>query len=115
MAWWLFASPPAWRRVTRMYKTCPASSSVADRRGDVGSRTIHRSSESGASHQQHRKEAAGENVERKAKPGPPHRDTRILNEQVMKEVENPVSREGGHNQPKILLEAPYGQSKESAC
>src|ERR1041385_5170070 len=72
-------------------------------------------SESGALHQQHGKEAASENVERKAEAGPPYRNTWILNKQVMKEVENPVSGEGSHNQPKVLLEACNGQREKSAC
>jgi hypothetical protein len=55
-------------------------------------------SESRASHQQHGKETPGENVERKAEAWPPHRDTGILNEQMMKEVENSVSGESSqHN------------------
>ena len=58
-------------------------------------------SESGASHQQHGKETAGENVKRKAEARPPHRDTGILNEQVMKEVENSVAGEGSHNQMQV--------------
>jgi hypothetical protein len=56
-------------------------------------------SESGASHQQHGKETAGECVERKAEAAPPHGDTGILNEQALKQVENSVSGEGSHNQP----------------
>ncbi len=34
MAGWLFASPPVWNWVTTMYRSCPTSSSVADRRSD---------------------------------------------------------------------------------
>src|SRR3954469_1802888 len=37
MAGWLFASPPVWNWVTTMYRSCPPSSSVADRRSDVRS------------------------------------------------------------------------------
>jgi hypothetical protein len=53
--------------------------------------------ESGTSHQQNGEESAGENVEGKTEGGPPHGDTGILNEQVMKEVENSVSGEGSHS------------------
>src|SRR5579864_8054282 len=66
---------------------------------------LNRRSESGTSHQQHGKETAGENVERKAEAGPPHGDTGILNDSMMEEIENSVSGEGSHNQPKALLEA----------
>jgi len=77
--------------------------------------TLNLRSESGASHQQHGKETASENVERKAEAGPPNWDTGIPNNPVMKEVENSVSGEGSHNQPKVLLEACHGQPEKSAC
>ena len=35
MAGWLLASPPVWSWVTTMYRSCPTSSSVADRRSDA--------------------------------------------------------------------------------
>src|SRR5689334_10243950 len=72
-------------------------------------------SESGPSHQQHGQETAGEDVERKAEAGPPYWDTRILNEPVMKEVENSVSGEGSQNQPKVLLETCHGQREKNTC
>src|ERR671934_198875 len=34
MVGWLFASPPVWNRVTTTYRTCPTSSSAADRRSN---------------------------------------------------------------------------------
>ena len=33
----------------------------------------------------------------------------------MKEVENCVSGEGSHNQPKVLLEACHGQREKTDC
>jgi hypothetical protein len=92
-----------------------ASAGRPARAARVAAVILNLRSESGASHQQHGKETAGENVERKAEAGPPHRDTGILNEQVMKEVQNSVSGEGSHNQPKVLLEACHGQHEKSAC
>jgi hypothetical protein len=71
--------------------------------------------ESGAADQQHGKKTPGENVEGKAEARPPQRDTGILNEKVMKKVENSVSREGSHTQPKVPLEACHGQCEKGAC
>src|SRR4051812_50195253 len=34
-SWWSFASPPVCRKVTTMYRSCPASNSVAGRRSDA--------------------------------------------------------------------------------
>src|SRR5438046_2019032 len=82
---------------------------------DYFSIALNLRSESGASHQQHGKETADENVERKAEAGPPHWDTGILNDPGMKEVENSVPGEGSRNQPKVLLEACHGQREKSAC
>src|SRR5919201_975047 len=66
-----------------------------------------------ASHQQHGKETAGENVERKAEAGPPDRDTWTVNEHAMKEVENSVSSQGSHNQPEVLFKTRHGQHEKS--
>ena len=59
--------------------------------------------EPGTAQQQHREETAGEHVEGKAETGPPHGNAGIHEEQVMKEVEDPVPGEGNHNQPKFPL------------
>jgi len=59
---------------------------------------------SGTSRQEHGEEPASDNVERHTEAGPPHRDTWILNHQVMKEIEDSVSGERGGSQPQILLE-----------
>ena len=40
MAGWLLASPSAWNWVTTMYRSCPTSSSVADRRSDLRSNAL---------------------------------------------------------------------------
>lgn len=72
-------------------------------------------SESGAAHQQHRQKTPSEKVKRKTEARPPHRDTGIPNEDVMKKIENSVSRESCHNQPKVLLEARHRQCEKSAC
>ncbi len=61
-----------------------------------------------ASDQRHGKEPTREKVERKAEAGPPYGNTGILNEYMMKEIEDSVSGEGSHNQPKVLLEACHG-------
>ena len=53
-------------------------------------------SETGASHHQYGKETASENDERKAKARPPHGHAGVLNEPVMKEIVNSVSREASH-------------------
>jgi hypothetical protein len=86
---------------------------VEPTRSAVAAVILNRRIESGASHQEHGKETTGENVERKAEARPPHRDTGILNEQVMKEVENSVSGEAGHSQPKVLLEACHGHCEKT--
>ncbi|HZQ69866.1 MAG TPA: hypothetical protein VFA68_15185, partial [Terriglobales bacterium] len=49
----------------------------------VAAVVLDRRSGSGASHEQHRKDSAGENVERHAEAGPPRRDTGVLNQSVM--------------------------------
>jgi len=72
-------------------------------------------SESGASHEQHGKENASEDVERKTESRPSHRDSGILNEPVVKEVENSVPGESSDNQPKVLFEACHGQREKGTC
>ena len=72
-------------------------------------------SQCGASHQEHGKNTAGENIKGKTEAGPPQRDTGILNEQVMKEVENTVSSEGSRNQPKVLFKAHDSKRKKNGC
>jgi hypothetical protein len=117
--------------VTRAKIELPSEKTTARRErlppGGVGGRDVERTRspvaavilnlrvQSGASYQQHGKEPTGENVERKAEAGPPHWDTGILNEQVMKEVEDCVSGEAGHNQPQALLEACHCHREESGC
>src|SRR5690242_11371161 len=61
----------------------------------TGVSILHRRSESLTPHQQHGKKTAGENVEGHAEAGPPCRDAWILNKQVVKDVEDSVSRESG--------------------
>jgi hypothetical protein len=71
---------------------------------------------SGASHyQQNSKETSGKNVIRQAEAGPPHRDTWILNEPVMKKVENSVSDECSHNHPKVFSEAKHGEHEKATA
>ncbi|HET6180715.1 MAG TPA: hypothetical protein VFE61_27600 [Candidatus Sulfotelmatobacter sp.] len=55
----------------------------------------------------------GQNVERKAEAGPPYRDAGIVNEQVMKKVENTMSDEASHDQPQVLLKAYDGYREKS--
>ena len=57
--------------------------------------------------------AAGENVERKAEAGPPYRDTRVLNQEVMNEIENSVSDKRSRSQPQILPEADHRHAPET--
>jgi hypothetical protein len=72
-------------------------------------------SKPGPSHQQYGKEAPGGNVERKTETRPPHRHPRILNDQMMKEVEHSVPREASRGQPKVLLEACHSHHEKAAC
>ena len=64
--------------------------------------------QSRASQQKYGKETGGKYIKREAEARPPHGYSGILNELVMKEVENSVSSKRSYNHPKTFLESCHG-------